>query len=140
MSLNSLVRIEDYLYPALSPNQVPEVALQALRQADTFLDSQERFWASWPGPAASSHIVSIMFSLARSVVKWHILQNLEGLQSARGDFLTAAARLADTLRAAADAEVLHLWFDAGVTKVSGMGLCLYNVSSFGPFTSIANDC
>jgi hypothetical protein len=47
--------------------------------------------------------------------------------SARTHFLAAVSDVADNISAAADAQILHLWFDAGVTNVSDIGLCLFKV-------------
>jgi hypothetical protein len=78
-------------------------------------------------PSTSRYIAAIMFSLAHSVVRWYAVQRSGDSSSARTQFLAAVSDVADNISAAADAQILHLWFDAGVTNVSDIGLCLFKV-------------
>jgi hypothetical protein len=126
--MNSLVPITDFLYFATEEDQSDASAVQLLQEADDFLVSQERFWFSAQNlPPTSRYIAAIMFSLAHSVVRWYALRKSGDSPSARTQFLAAASNAADNISAAADAELLHLWFDAGVTNVSDIGLCLFKV-------------
>jgi hypothetical protein len=126
--MDSLVLVTDFLHSATQGNQTEASAIHALQEADVFLLSQQRFWFSAQNlPSTSRFIAAIMFSLAHSVVRWYALRRLGDSPSARSQFLAAASDVADNISAAANAEILHLWFDLGVTIVSDIGLCLFKV-------------
>ncbi|KAH8087267.1 hypothetical protein HD553DRAFT_193171 [Filobasidium floriforme] len=129
LALNlNLVPITDFLYAATEEDQSDASAVQLLQKADDLLVSQEKFWFSAQNlPPTSRYIAAIMFSLAHSVVRWYALRKSGDSPSARTRFLAAASNVADNISAAADAELLHLWFDAGVTNVSDIGLCLFKL-------------
>jgi hypothetical protein len=123
--LSSLIPFTDLLHSALD-NQNSEVTVRMLKEADDFLVGQENFWSPTSSrklPSVSRYIVAIMYSVAHAVVRWQVLRRMWDSPLARTQFLAAAHEVAENISAAADAEILHLWFDAGVTKVSGIGLC-----------------